>query len=168
MSSHPPDTFFVGGACGALGCTSNLFGHPTSLSLMPYPFTSHQGVANVYRSTLLLSMVITQNLDVSGGTFLPVRHFFRCRCLDFFSPSDIVINGARSAFLLIRPLSLTVPARHFLLIWNLTFPSYRIQDNLVFHTNFVPEFSGKSQECWKYSAEFVTMTPVVVPFPQTR
>ena len=69
MSSHPPDTLVIGGACGTLGCTRNSFGHPTSLSLMPYPFTSNQGVASVYRSTLLLSTMITWHLAVSGGSF---------------------------------------------------------------------------------------------------
>ena len=104
MLSHPPDTFVVGGACGTLGCTRNSFRYLTSLLLIIYPFTSDQGVANVYRSTLLLSMVITQNLDVSGGTFsfcptflslsvsgifLSVRHC-RQRCpLGIFSSFDL-------------------------------------------------------------------------------
>ena len=106
MLYHPPDTFVVGGACGTLGCTSNSFGYLTSFSLMPYPFTSYQWFANVYRSTLLLSTVITWNIAVYSGTFYSCPTFlsssvsglfpsvwnFHQRCpLGIFSSSDLSI-----------------------------------------------------------------------------
>ena len=69
MLSHPPDILVIGGSCGTVECTSNSFGHPTYLVLIPYPFTSYQRVANVYSSTLLLSTVITVRLAISGGSF---------------------------------------------------------------------------------------------------
>ena len=104
MLSHTPDTFVVRGACGTLGCTINSFRNPTSLLLILYPFTSDQGVANVCRSTLLLSTVITRHLDVSGGTFsscptfmslsvygifLSIRHCHQRCPLGIFSSSDL-------------------------------------------------------------------------------
>ena len=106
MLPHPPDTFVVGGACGTLGCMSNSFSNPTSLLMIPYPFTFDQGVANMYLSTLLLSTVITWNIAVYGGTFYSCPTFlsssmsvlfpsvwnFHQRCpLGIFSSSDLSI-----------------------------------------------------------------------------
>ena len=98
MSSHPPDTFVVGGACGTLRCTRIFSGIRPLCCWYPIPSHMTKGLLTCTAQHYCWLRWLPDILQFLVGHFLPVQYFCCCQCLDFFSLCDIFMNGACSEF----------------------------------------------------------------------